>query len=187
MNLMSNRQLPLFLAALLSTPTAFAAPPPLNTVSPTANSSRDVDNGYAGLKWTLGGSFVPEVVVGYRHGNINSNGDTYGGDVSFSFQVYGGLQPGKLRLKYFNGSDYLQGEVGGGYDFSKGFFAGIGGNAPFSNLGVDYHFSDPAALVPYFMLDSLGQYRKPRPVPICSAGLPFDPGTGTCGNSLTPG
>ncbi|WP_347987773.1 hypothetical protein [Methylomonas sp. AM2-LC] len=94
-------------------------------------TTKDVDNGYAGLKWALGDNLVPDIVVGFRHANVSTNGDTYGGDVSFSFKVYGGLKPGKIRLKYFNGADYMQGEVGGGYDFTKGFFAGIGLTPPF--------------------------------------------------------
>ncbi len=182
MKLINLKQLPLFMVALLSTSSAFAIPLGTTPVLSAVSTSRDVDNGYAGLKWTLGGSFVPEVVVGFRHANVSSDGNTYGGDVSFSFQVWGGLQPGKIRLKYFNGADYLQGEVGGGYDFNKGFFAGISGNAPFSNVGVDYHFNDSVPLVPYFMLDSLGQYRKPRVSTIitCPSGQAYDPVFG-CG------
>jgi hypothetical protein len=182
MKFINRRQLTLFMAALLSTSSAFSSFVNTTPIVTTSSASRNVDNGYAGLKWTLGGSFIPEVVVGFRHANVSTNGDTYGGDISFSFQVWGGLQPGKLRLKYFNGADYMQGEVGGGYDFKKGFFAGIGGKAPFSNVGVDYHFNDSVPLVPYFMLDSIGQYRKPRVNTIitCPSGQSFNPVSGMC-------
>lgn len=157
----------------------------------SANStSRDVDNGYAGLKWTFAKGFVPEIVVGYRHANVGTDGHSYGSDVSLSFQVWPALQAGKIRLKYFNGAEYLQGEVGVGYDFNKGWFAGIGGKAPFANAGVDFHFSRASPIEAYFMLDSLGQYQKPRfdfeqrkvespytpPVPIPDPGV--DPDTG---------
>lgn len=106
-----------FAAALIFSTAATASFVNTSPLIASSRSSRNVDNGYAGLKWTLGESFIPELVVGFRHANVGSNGETYGGDISFSFRVWGGLQPGQIRLKYFNGADYLQGEVGGGYDF----------------------------------------------------------------------
>lgn len=174
---MSLKRLAFSMAALLasSAASAFFAGTPVSTAAVSAN----VDNGYAGLKWTFDGGFYPDVVVGFRHASVSSNGDTYGGDLSFSFKVFGGLQPGKIRLKYFNGADYLQAEAGGGYDFAKGLFVGIGGNAPFSNLGLDYHFTHGNPLEPYFMLDSLGQYSKPATRQTCPAGF-FSDGSGSC-------
>jgi len=174
-------QLSVFIAALLSMSPVVAIPP-LLPVSTNYSTSANVDNGYAGLKWTFGAGFYPEVVVGFRHASVSSNGDAYGGDASFAFSIYDGktfgLQPGKLRLKYFNGADYMQGEVGGGYDFGKSsFFAGIGGQAPFSNIGLDYNFTASNPLEPYFMLNSLGQYSKPKvnKVLSCASGVPYDP------------
>ena len=187
-------QLPVFIAALLSTSAALATfiseIPPLVT---TSSTSSNVDNGYAGLKWTFGDSFYPEVVVGFRHASVSSNGDAYGGDASFAFKVYDGksfgFQPGKLRLKYFNGADYMQGEVGGGFDFGKNsFFVGIGGQAPFSNIGLDYNFTASNPLEPYFMLNSLGQYTKPgvHRTLSCAPGTSFNPVTGLCNHILEP-
>ncbi|WP_157198185.1 hypothetical protein [Methylomonas sp. DH-1] len=178
---------PALAAALIFSTAATASFVNTSPLIASSRSSRNVDNGYAGLKWTLGESFIPELVVGFRHANVGSNGETYGGDISFSFRVWGGLQPGQIRLKYFNGADYLQGEVGGGYDFKNGFFVGLGGKAPFSSVGLDYQFSGRVPLVPYFMLDSIGQYRKPAvnfritcPLP----GQHYNPVTGLCGGII---
>jgi hypothetical protein len=131
-----------------------------------SSTSANVDNGYGALKWTFGNGFFPEIVVGFRHASVSSNGDVYGGDASFAFKIFDGTSwgflPGKFRLKYFNGADYMQAEAGGGYDFGKNsFFVGIGGQAPFTNIGLDYNFTASNPLEPYFMLNSIGQYTKP--------------------------
>jgi len=152
-------------AALLPTPVAFAGSvyPAIATTTGVAGSATDtVNRGYAGLKWTLGESLTPAVVVGYRHARVESNGDTRGGDVSFSFNLLGGFQPGKLRAKYFNGQENLQGEVGGGFDFTKGIFAGVSAQGPFVNLGADYLFNAVAPFEPYLMLNTLKKYDKPQ-------------------------
>ena len=171
--------------SLVSASAIAAFDPPADVSN--APASVNVDNGYAGLKWTFGEGFYPEILVGFRHASVSSNGYAYGGDASVAFKVFDGksfgVHPGKLRLKYFNGSDYLQGEVGGGYDFGKGsFFAGIGGQAPFSNIGLDYNFTASNPLEPFFMLNSLGQYSKPRAnhYLTCPAGLPLT-AQGLCG------
>jgi len=74
---------------------------------------------------------------------------------------------GKLRAKYFNGIDYLQGEVGGGWDFAKnGVFAGVSAQGPFVNTGVDYDFtgvnSFSKSFSPYAGFNSIGIYSRPH-------------------------
>jgi hypothetical protein len=162
------KKLPLVLgfAALLPASVAFAglltAPAtPTTMVSGSGSSTDTVNRGYAGLKWTLGEGLTPAVVVGYRHARVQSNGDTQGGDVSFSLNLVDGVHPGKLRAKYFNGQENVQGEVGGGYDFTKGIFAGMGVQGPYTNLGVDYLFTAGSSWEPYFMLNTLKKYDKP--------------------------
>lgn len=135
--------------------------PPPPTVTTIGASKDTVNRGYAGLKWTLGQGLTPAVVVGFRRATVKSNGDTQGGDISFSFNLVGGPKPDKLRVKYFNGQENAQGEVGAGYDFSKGVFAGVGVQGPYSNLGVDYLFTQGAPWEPFFMLNTLKKYDKP--------------------------
>ena len=149
--------------AMLPASVAFAGLPPIPaTVTTTSGSAKDtVNRGYVGLKWTLGQGLTPAVVVGLRRATVKSNGDTRGGDISFSFNLAGGPRPDKLRVKYFDGREKAQGEVGAGYDFSKGVFAGLGVQGPYSNLGVDYLFTQDARWEPYFMLNTLKEYDKP--------------------------
>lgn len=137
----------------------FIAPSPTVTTSGSAKDT--VNRGYAGLKWTLGQGLTPAIVVGFRRATVDPDGDTRGGDISFSFNLAGGPRPDKLRVKYFNGQENAQGEVGAGYDFSKGVFAGLGVQGPYANLGVDYLFTQGAPWEPFFMLNTLKKYDKP--------------------------
>ena len=148
----------------------FIAPSPTVT---TSGSAKDTNNrGYVGLKWTLGQGPTPAVVVGLRRATVKSNGDTRGGDISFSFNLAGGPKPDKLRVKYFEGREKAQGEVGAGYDFSKGVFAGLSVQGPYSNLGVDYLFTQDARWEPYFMLNTLKKYDKPSGVTTTTLSCP---------------
>ena len=128
----------------------------------TQSSQSTIHNSiYAALKWTFGESFKPEAVLGFRHAKVDSNGDTDGGDVSISAKFIDGLELGKLRGKYFNGKDNVQSEVGGGFDFNKGLFTGIGIHAPYSNLGIDFLPFAKDRLEPYLQLDTINGNPKP--------------------------
>ena len=155
-------------------------------IAPTYNdsgSSTNVNMGYGGVKWTLGESYMPEIVAGYRYASVTSSGATQGGDVSIAFKVTGKTQLtdlinlGKLRAKYLNGMDYLQGEVGGGWDFAKkGLFTGISAQGPYSNAGVDYDFSSKntfsKSLSPYMEFNSIGIYNTPTKNETVTASCP---------------
>lgn len=118
---------------------------------------------YAGLKWTLNEGIKPQAVVGFRHARTESNGNTDGGDISISAKFIDGFQLGKLRAKYFNGKENVQGEAGGGYDFTKGLFVGTGVHAPFSLIGLDLHpFISENKFEPYLQIDSIKRYKKPN-------------------------
>jgi hypothetical protein len=113
---------------------------------------------YAGLKWTLNEGIKPQAVIGFRHTNIGSDGHTDGGDISLSAKFIDGFQLDKTRLKYINGNNDVQGELGGGYDFTKGLFLGGSANGPYINLGVDYLIqAKDKSIDPYIMLDTLSK------------------------------
>jgi len=152
-------------AALFPASAAFAGVNPVptaTTITVPGSATDSVNQAYAALKWTLGEGLTPAIVIGYRQARVKSSGDTQGADVSFSFNLVGGLHPGKLRAKYFSGRENLQGEVGAGYDFTKGIFAGVSAQGPYTNLGVDYLFTSGAPWEPYFMLNTLKKYDKPQ-------------------------
>ena len=145
------------LILLMASPQLFAAPPPSITTSTNDNRA------YAGLKWSLSGGIKPEAVLGFRHANINSSGDTDGGDISISAKFMDGFQPGQIRAKYFNGKEDVQGEVGGGYDFTQGIFGSLGVHAPYSNLGLDLLPNAETKFNPYVQVDSIKGNNKPSP------------------------
>ena len=143
------------------------------TNSSDGSASTNVNMGYGGLKWTFGEGYVPEIVGGFRYASVTSSGATQGADISIAFKVTGKMELddlihfGKLRAKYLNGMDYLQGEVGGGWDFAKkGLFAGIGAQGPYVNSGVDYDFSSKdsfsKSFTPFVMFNSIGIYNTPH-------------------------
>jgi hypothetical protein len=141
---------------------AFAGGSVTYDLIPGANGAALTDNRvYAGLKWTLNEGIKPQAVVGYRHARTESNGNTDGGDISISAKIIDGFQLGKLRAKYFDGKEKIQGEVGGGYDFTKGLFAGIGVHAPYSLIGLDLHpFINENKLEPYIQIDTIKKHKK---------------------------
>ena len=75
----------------------------------TNGGSLTTNRAYAGLKWTLNEGIKPQAVFGFRHARTESNGDTDGGDISISAKFIDGFQLGKLRAKYFNGKEQVQG------------------------------------------------------------------------------
>jgi hypothetical protein len=126
------------------------------------SASKSESRGYVGLKWTLDEGMKPQAVVGFRHASLNANGNTDGGDLSISAKLFDGFQLGQFRAKYFNGKEDVQGELGGGYDFTKGIFAGVGLHAPYSLLGLDMHpFLSDSKFEPYVQLDTNKGYNKP--------------------------
>ena len=155
--------------SLIPVSSAFAIafdPTPIQTNHAVTNG---IDDGYGGLKWTFGEGWIPDVVAGYRHTELSTNGDAQGADISIAFKVNPTLpldkiiQLGKLRVKYLNGIDAVQGEVGGGYDFAhKSFFTGISVQGPYVNAGVDYSFSANSPFSTFLMINSLGIYSRPH-------------------------
>ena len=140
---------------------AFAGKGTFDLIPGIASASLTDNRVYAGLKWTLNDGVKPQAVIGYRHARTKSNGNTNGGDVSISAKIIDGFQLGKLRAKYFDGKEKVQGEVGGGYDFTKGLFAGAGVHAPFSLIGFDLHpFINENKLEPYIQIDTIKKYKK---------------------------
>ena len=50
---------------------------------------------------------------------------------------------------------------GGGYDFTKGLFAGVSVHAPYSLIGLDLHpFVNENKLEPYIQIDTNKRYKK---------------------------
>jgi hypothetical protein len=126
----------------------------------TGSASKSSTKAYAGLNWKMGGGMTPAVVLGVASTKTKSNGDTYGANLAFHFDVAGGFKPGKLKLSYLDGKENLQGELGIGYDFLKTApLVGLGVNAPHLAAGVDGYLSH--GFVPYATLHTLSKFDKP--------------------------
>jgi hypothetical protein len=138
-----------------------ASPSSCTTISQLSSSADD--SVYMALKWTFGDSIKPEALLGFRHAEINSSGDTDGADLSISAKFIDNLEIGKLRAKYFNGKENVQGEISAGYDFNKGLFTGIGVHAPYTNLGIDLLPTAKDKFEPYLQIDTIKGNDKPAP------------------------
>jgi hypothetical protein len=160
-------KLTLVFCSLLSS-SAFAGSGTYDFIPVTNTDNR----AYAGLKWTLNEGIKPQAVVGFRHARTESNGNTDGGDISISAKIIDGFQLGKLRAKYFDGKEKVQGEVGAGYDFTKGLFAGVGVHAPYSLIGLDLHpFINENKLEPYIQIDTIKKYENSNACAFRNDGL----------------
>jgi len=147
--------------SLAGTPCGLPGSACYDLVPGTIGASLTDNRAYAGLKWTLNEGIKPQAVVGFRHARTESNGNTDGGDISISARIIDGFQLGKLRAKYFDGKEKVQGEVGAGYDFTKGLFAGVGVHAPYSLIGLDLHpFINENKLEPYIQIDTIKKYEN---------------------------
>jgi len=127
----------------------------------TGNSGAKTNtNAYAGLNWSLGGSWTPAVVVGLFNTRVKANGDTEGANLAFHLNLAGGVKPGKLKLSYLNGKENIQGEVGIGYDFVRGApLLGLGANGPFIGAGIDGYLNYD--VIPYLNIHTQDRFKKP--------------------------
>ena len=160
---MKKTALATFCALALASSSALAGSIPSTTYSlsgTTNNGAKTNTNAYAGLNWSLGGSWTPAVVVGLFNTRVKANGDTEGANLAFHLNLAGGIKPGKLKLSYLNGKENVQGEVGIGYDFMRGApLLGLGVNGPFIGAGIDGYLN--FNIVPYLNLHSQDRFKKP--------------------------
>lgn len=158
---MKKSAISLAIAVALASSSALAG---VNTYSPitttTGSASKNNTNAYAGLNWSVGGSWTPAVVLGVFRTHVKSDGDTQGANLAFHLNLAGGVKPGKLKLSYLNGKENIQGEIGAGFDFIRSApLLGLGLNGPFVAAGFDSYLSQ--GVVPYATLQSQGKFSKP--------------------------
>ncbi len=132
-----------------------------HAISYVAPEVDNQDRPYVGFKWMLNDIASPEFSLGFRHAQVNADGDVEGNDLSMTFDIMDGFSFDEIRAKYLNGGQDLQGEFSLGYDFTSGYFAGVSGQGPVLNLGVDYLFKAESPFDPYFMFNTIKKYDDP--------------------------
>lgn len=157
----SIRALALIFATASTLATAGGTPPTAIT-----KGSNYQTKAYAGLKWTLGGSTTPALVLGVANAKTKSNGQSTGSDLAVSFALPGGLMPQSVKLSYLNGTHNTQGEIGAGYNFATAKpFTGVGIRAPFVTIGADFDYQG-MKLMPNLTVHTLDSFDKPDTVTV---------------------
>lgn len=124
-------------AVMFNVAQAGEAPPPPPTETRTGGEVSK-DEAFIGLEWTIGKSILPEVQVGYRDVDVESDGDVSGAQVSLTFNIEQ-MSFGKLRLEGVQGDEDIQGQLGVGYNFAQpGWMLTGGGQGNYVFAGVDY-------------------------------------------------
>lgn len=170
----------LFFVGTVAFAGSIASIPPI--VTPGGPNSQTTTRAYAGLNWTLGGSYTPAVVLGVTNVKVKSNGDTTGANLAFHLNLAGGTKPGMLKLSYLNGNDSLQGELGLGFNFLTGApLLFLGARGPYIAAGVDAYMA--TGFIPYLQLHTMDSYSKPAggaSSVSCAAGYVYNAGTSMC-------
>lgn len=173
----------IFLVGLLVHGTASAGFPAPTTTTSDPITTEDTDTrAFAGMRWTLGKSVMPELLAGVQSTEIDSDGDAKGMQASISYDL-ATMGLGKLRFEALTGNETSQATFGVGYSFaSQSPFVGMGvrGNHLFG--GVDYLFG-PATPEFFIGIDTMDSIDEP--VPACDSGS-YNPESGLCETTVAP-
>jgi hypothetical protein len=127
---------------------AFAATSLLSAGIASAVTASTNTKGIVGIEMTFGSKLSPELFAGVVHASKSSSDHYSGAKALLYWDFVQGLMPSKFKVLALDGGAHLQGELGGGYNFSQhgGFFtAGASGN----NLTAGVDFSPTTGLAPY--------------------------------------
>lgn len=116
---------------------------------------------FAALQWTFGAeSAKPDVVIGYRSVDVETNGDVDGWQGSVSYRPDHGVD--KLKLEGVTGDEDVQYTYGGGYSLQQHqplLSASVNGSH--LTAGVDYIIGHQK-IEPYIGLTTLSSYDVPQ-------------------------
>jgi hypothetical protein len=148
------------------------------TVPPSFHSSKDnEDECFIGVIWIFGRTLTPDVEVGCRIVDVESDGDVDGGAFTLSYRP--GMGFDKIKLKGVKGKENAQGELGIGYSFlSNSFLGTLGAQGNYILGGVDYLFGNGPEV--YAGFNTIGKYDDPDKKIRCPAGYTYNAGSGQC-------
>ena len=124
--------------------------------------SVEENNPYAALQWTFGDkSLKPDVVLGYRSVDVETNGDVSGWQASASYAPHEGID--KLKVEGVTGDEDVQYTYGAGYSLQERkalLTAGVNGNHLVA--GGDVLLGKRKKLEAYFGVTTQGDYDVPE-------------------------
>lgn len=123
----------------------------------------DEDTPFASLQWTFGAETMkPDVVIGYRSVDVETDGDVSGWQGSVSYKPHQGFD--KVKLEAVTGDENMQATYGGGYSLKQKqalLTAGVTGR--YLTAGADYLISHHT-VQPYVGITTLHDYDVPEKV-----------------------
>ena len=132
---------------------------------------------FAALQWNFGAeTSKPDVVIGYRSVDVETNGDVSGWQGSVSYRPDEGVD--KLKLEAVDGDADIQYTYGGGYSLQNQQALVSGGvNGSYLTAGADYLIGI-RKIEPYVGVTTLNDYDVPsQPVPAHNNGNNNQPNT----------
>jgi hypothetical protein len=135
----------------------------LTTASNAWSFSVEENNGFAALQWTFGEkSLKPDVIVGYRSVDVETDGDVSGWQASASYAPHEGID--KLKVEGVTGDEDVQYTYGAGYSLQQRkalVTAGVTGN--YLSAGADVVLGGHRKkLEAYFGVNTIGDYDVPN-------------------------
>ena len=119
------------------------------------------DTPFASLQWTFGSETMkPDVVIGYRSVDVETDGDVSGWQGSVSYKPGHGMD--KVKIEGVTGDENMQATYGGGYSLQqKQALLTAGVNGKYLTAGADYMISHHT-IQPYVGITTLHDYDVPK-------------------------
>lgn len=125
--------------------------------------AKDESNPFAALTWTFGAETLkPDVVIGYRSVDVETDGDVDGWQGSVSYRPQAGVD--KIKLEAVTGDENMQATYGAGYSLQKKqALLTAGATGSYLTAGADFLISSHK-IEPYVGLTTLHEYDVPEKV-----------------------
>lgn len=122
--------------------------------------SEEENSPFAALQWTFGAESVkPDIVIGYRSVDVETDGDVSGWQGSVSYKPHVGID--KLKLEGVAGDEDIQYTYGGGYSLQHHKpLVSAGVNGSYLTGGADYILGSHK-IQPFIGITTLNGYDAP--------------------------
>ena len=123
--------------------------------------AKDESNPFAALTWTFGSETLkPDVTIGYRSVDVETDGDVDGWQGSVSYRPHAGVD--KIKLEAVTGDENMQATYGAGYSLQqKQALLTAGATGSYLTAGADFLISSHK-IEPYVGVTTLHEYDVPE-------------------------